>query len=110
MLRLVDLDKRFGAVHAVQSASLEVLPGRIHAVVGENGAGKSTLLKMAAGVVLPDGGEVKVDRQTMTPHTAREAIRRGIGMVQQHFALIGPFTALENVVLGVEPTRSGLLD
>jgi simple sugar transport system ATP-binding protein len=110
MLRLVELDKRFGALIAVQSASLEVLPGRIHAVVGENGAGKSTLLKMAAGILVPDAGEVKIDRQKMTPHTASEAIRRGIGMVQQHFALVGPFTALENVVLGVEPTRRGLLD
>ena len=110
MLRLVELEKRFGSLLAVQSASLEVLPGRVHAVVGENGAGKSTLLKMAAGILTPDRGEVRIDRQHMTPHTPAEAIRRGIGMVQQHFALIEPFTALENVVLGVEPTKNGVLD
>src|ERR1700733_8267282 len=110
MLRLVELEKRFGAVVAVQSASLEVLPGRVHAVVGENGAGKGTLLKMAAGILVPDAGEVRIDRQRMTPHTAAEAIRRGIAMVQQHFALVGTFTALENVVLGVEPTKHGALD
>ena len=110
MLRLVELEKRFGSLLAVQSANLEILPGRVHAVVGENGAGKSTLLKMAAGILEPDKGEVRIDRQRMTPHTAAEAIRRGIGMVQQHFALIEPFTALENVVLGVEPTKNGVLD
>jgi simple sugar transport system ATP-binding protein len=111
MLRLVDLEKRFGAVQAVQAASLEVVTGRIHAVVGENGAGKSTLLKMAAGILVPDKGEVKIDRQTLRPHTPREAIRRGIAMVQQHFALIGVMTALENIVLGIEPVkRGGLLD
>jgi simple sugar transport system ATP-binding protein len=111
MLRLVDLEKRFGAVQAVQAASLEVLSGRIHAVVGENGAGKSTLLKMAAGLLVPDNGEVKIERQSLRPHTPREAIRRGIAMVQQHFALVGVMTALENVVLGVEPVnRATLLD
>src|SRR5215475_3347701 len=111
MLRLVDLEKRFGTVQAVQAASLEVLAGRIHAVVGENGAGKSTLLKMAAGILVPDKGEVKLDRQPLRPHTPREAIRRGIAMVQQHFALIGVMTALENVMLGIEPVnRAALLD
>jgi general nucleoside transport system ATP-binding protein len=110
MLRLVDVDKRFGAIHAVQSASLEILPGRVHAVVGENGAGKSTLLKIAAGLVAPDVGEVRIDRRLLAPHTAKEAIRRGIGMVQQHFALIDSFTVLENLVLGVEPTRLGWVD
>jgi simple sugar transport system ATP-binding protein len=111
MLRLVDVEKRFGAVQAVQAGSLEVLAGRIHAVVGENGAGKSTLLKMAAGILVPDKGEVKLDRQPLRPHTPREAIRRGIAMVQQHFALLGPMTALENVMLGVEPVnRAALLD
>jgi simple sugar transport system ATP-binding protein len=111
MLRLIELDKHFGAVHAVQAASLEVLSGRIHAVVGENGAGKSTLLKMAAGILVPDRGEVKIDRHSLRPHTPREAIRRGISMVQQHFALIGVMTALENVILGVEPLkRTALVD
>jgi general nucleoside transport system ATP-binding protein len=109
MLRLVDLEKHFGAVHAVEAASLEVQAGRVHAVVGENGAGKSTLLKMAAGILAPDRGEVVMDGQTLSPHSAREAIRRGIAMVQQHFALIGVMTTLENVVLGVEPVSRGIL-
>ena len=98
-----DVDKRFGEVHAVDRASLSIEPGRIHAVVGENGAGKSTLLKIMAGIALPDAGSVTVDGARLAPHSPAEAIRRGVGMVQQHFALVDVFTALENVVLGAEP-------
>ncbi|HEY8040375.1 MAG TPA: ATP-binding cassette domain-containing protein [Polyangiaceae bacterium] len=105
------LDRRYGTVHAVADVSLAFEAGRLHAVVGENGAGKSTLLKMAAGVVVPDRGRVLVDGAPLEPHTAHEAIRRGVGMVQQHFALVGVLSALDNVMLGAEPVRSlGRLD
>jgi simple sugar transport system ATP-binding protein len=111
LLALEKLDKRYGPVHAVAGVSLAFEAGRLHAVVGENGAGKSTLLKMAAGVVAPDDGAVLVDGVSLEPHTAREAIRRGVGMVQQHFALVGVLSALENVMLGAEPVRAmGRLD
>ncbi len=111
-LALEGISKSFGPVHAVQDASVAIAPGTIHAVVGENGAGKSTLLKIAAGVLSPDAGVVRVDGRVLAPHTAAEAIRRGVAMVQQHFALIGPFSVLENLVLGSEPTRgpAGALD
>ena len=105
LLALDRLDKRYGAVHAVDGVAIAFEAGRVHAVVGENGAGKSTLLKMAAGLVRPDGGEVLVDGVRLAPHTSREAIRRGVGMVQQHFALVATLTALENVMLGAEPSR-----
>ena len=105
------LDKRYGPVHAVDQVSLTFEPGRLHAVVGENGAGKSTLLKMAAGVVVPDSGQVTIGGAPLAPHTAHEAIGRGVGMVQQHFALAGVLTALDNVMLGAEQVRSlGRLD
>ena len=107
-LALEGIAKSFGPVHAVRDASLEIAPGGIHAIVGENGAGKSTLLKIGAGVLAPDRGSVRVDGATLEPHTAAEAIRRGVAMVQQHFALLGPFTVLENLVLGAEPTRGPL--
>ena len=110
-LRLESLTKTYGETHAVRAASIVFEAGKIHAVVGENGAGKSTLLKMAAGVVVPDAGAVYVDDARLTPHTAAEAIARGVGMVQQHFALVAVFTALENVMLGAEPVASfGRLD
>lgn len=111
LLALEHLSKRYGAIHAVRDVSLAFEPGRLHVVAGENGAGKSTLLKMAAGVVTPDSGHVNVEGARLVPHTAREAIRRGVGMVQQHFALVPVLSALDNVVLGAEPVRSwGRLD
>ncbi|WP_437332631.1 ABC transporter ATP-binding protein [Sorangium sp. So ce394] len=102
---------RYGAHVAVRGASLRLDPGAIHAIVGENGAGKSTLLKLAAGVLAPDAGAVRVDGAPLRPATPAEAARRGVGMVHQHFMLVGSFLALENVVLGCEPTRGcGRLD
>ncbi len=102
--------KRFGALVAVSEASLEIETCKIHAIVGENGAGKSTLSSIAAGLVVPDEGRVEIDGAVLTPHTAREAIARGVGLVQQHFRLIDALTVLENAMLGVEPTRAGRID
>src|ERR1019366_3313053 len=111
LLTLDGLGKSYGAVRAVDGVSLSFEHGKIHAVVGENGAGKSTLLKMAAGVVVPDVGEVRIGGELLAPHTAAEAIRRGVGMVQQHFALVGVLSAIENIMLGAEPVKGlGRLD
>ncbi len=102
-LRLVGVDKTYGEVRALACVSAEFATGEVHAVVGENGAGKSTLLKIAAGIVTPDSGHVVIEGKKLFPHSAREAIRRGVGMVQQHFALVGVLSVLENIVLGAEP-------
>lgn len=102
-LRLVGVEKTYGEVRALSGASAEFSAGELHAVVGENGAGKSTLLKIAAGIVMPDAGQIFIENQKLAPHTAREAIRRGVGMVQQHFALVEVLSVLENIVLGSEP-------
>jgi ABC-type uncharacterized transport system ATPase subunit len=111
LLFLDRLSRHYGAVRAVDEVSLAFEVGRIHIVVGENGAGKSTLMKMAAGLVVPDVGEVRIDGQRLTPHTAQQAIARGIGMVQQHFALVGVLSAIDNVMLGAEPVKGlGRLD
>lgn len=111
MLRAVEVEKRFGSLVAVSGASLCVELGRIHAVVGENGAGKSTLLRVVAGQLAADGGYVEIDGKRLAPHTAAEAIARGVGMVAQHFQLIDALTVLENAILGVEPTRAlGVID
>ncbi len=103
LARVVDVEKRFGDLLAVKSASCVFEAGKIHAVCGENGAGKSTLLKLVSGILIPDAGRVDVAGSPLSPHTPREAIRRGVGMVLQHFALVPVFTALENIVLGAEP-------
>lgn len=107
LARAVAVEKRFGDLVAVKSASVAFAKGRIHAVCGENGAGKSTLLKVVAGMLVPDAGHVEAFGSELKPHTPREAIRRGVGMVLQHFALVPVFTALENIVLGAEPVTAG---
>ena len=110
-LELEAVSRRFGDFLAVDRASVKIGPGAIHAVVGENGAGKSTLMKMAAGVIAPSSGSVRIDGELLDPQTPAEAIGRGVGMVHQHFMLVGAFRAIENVILGGEPVTSfGRLD
>ena len=106
MLRVATATKAYGATVAVREAALALEAGKIHAIVGENGAGKSTLSSIAAGLVSPDKGHVEVLGKKLSPHTAHEAIARGVGMVQQHFRLIDALTVLDNAMLGVEPTKS----
>ncbi|MEZ4313974.1 MAG: ATP-binding cassette domain-containing protein [Polyangiaceae bacterium] len=101
------MTRRFGRTVAVDGASARFEPGEIHAVIGENGAGKSTLLKLAAGVLAPSSGEVKIAGELLVPAEPREAARRNVLMVHQHFMLVGAFTALENLMLGNEPAGAG---
>ncbi len=101
---------RYGAVTAVRGVSLAVERGAIHAVVGENGAGKSTLMRALYGLVPLAAGEVRVKGEPMARPSPEAAIARGVGMVHQHFLLAEALTVAENVVLGREPRRRGLLD
>lgn len=102
-VRMAMIDKRFGAVHANRQASIEVLPGEIHALMGENGAGKSTLMKILAGLHKPDSGQVAVRGQDVTGWSTGQAIASGVGMVHQHFMLVPTLTVAENIILGREP-------
>lgn len=95
---------------ALDDVSLTLHPGEIAAVVGENGAGKSTLMNVLSGLYRPDQGEILIDGSPVSFSSPAEAIRRGIGMVHQHFTLIPSLSVLENLILGNEPTRRGLLD
>jgi simple sugar transport system ATP-binding protein len=105
------IDKSFGAVWANRGASLEVLPGEIHALVGENGAGKSTLMRLLGGLMKPDAGRVEVFGRDVTGWSTSEAIAAGIGIVHQHFMLVPTLSVAENLVLGCEPkTRGVVLD
>ncbi|PIE06209.1 MAG: heme ABC transporter ATP-binding protein [Sorangium cellulosum] len=105
-LHLDNVTRRFGAVVAVRNASAQFFDGQIHAIVGENGAGKSTLLGLGGGTLRANEGRVLIHGDELTPATPSEAIGRGIGFVHQHFMLVEAFTALENILLGAEPTRS----
>ncbi|RKH38782.1 ABC transporter ATP-binding protein [Corallococcus sicarius] len=95
---------------SLEDASLDILPGELLAVVGENGAGKSSLMNVLYGLYQPDAGTFLMDGKPVRLKSPRDAIARGIGMVHQHFMLVPTLTVAENVVLGREPTRRGLLD
>jgi ABC-type uncharacterized transport system ATPase subunit len=109
-IELKGITKRFPGVVANDDVNLAVETGEIHAVCGENGAGKSTLMKILYGMQGPDEGTMHVDGKTMTFTSPADAIAAGIGMVHQHFMLAGNLSVLENVILGSEPTRSGVID
>ena len=108
-IRMADIRKTFGDCVALRGASLEVLPGEIHALVGENGAGKSTLMKVLGGLIKPDAGEVEVNGRRVTGWSTSDAIASGIGIVHQHFMLVPTITVAENLVLGAEPTKQGVV-
>ena len=110
-IRMEGIDKSFGAIRANRGASVEVMPGEIHALVGENGAGKSTLMRILGGLMKPDAGHVEVNGRNVTGWSTNEAIAAGIGIVHQHFMLVPTLTVAENLVLGCEPkTRGVVLD
>lgn len=110
MIELRNITKRFGRVLANDDVSFRVAPGTIHAIVGENGAGKSTAMKIAYGYHRPDSGTIIVDGREERIESPLDAIRLGIGMVHQHFMLVDTMTVTENIVLGAEKTRGGVLD
>ena len=99
-LSLQSIVKRFGGVTALDGASLTVSRGTVHALLGENGAGKTTLMRIAYGLERPDAGVVQLGGETVTLRAARDAIERGVGMMQQHFSLVPAMTVAENVALG----------
>jgi len=103
------IEKTFGAVKANRGASLEVMSGEIHALVGENGAGKSTLMRILGGLMKPDAGKVEIFGKDVTGWSTSEAIAAGIGIVHQHFMLVPTLTVAENLVLGCEPKTRGVM-
>lgn len=102
------ITKRFGGAVAVDSVSVAVRAGEVHAIVGENGAGKSTLMRMLAGVLVPDAGKVLVDGRPIEAGT-RAALDAGISLVHQELSLVPEMTVAENIMLGSFPTRSGMI-
>jgi simple sugar transport system ATP-binding protein len=108
-VELHGITKRFPGVVANDGIELEVRTGEIHAIVGENGAGKSTLMKILYGMQPPDEGVIRVEGRDVRFKSPKDAIAAGIGMVHQHFMLADNLTVLENVILGSEPTRGGVI-
>ena len=101
--------KSFGATRAVDGVDLAVRPGEVCALVGQNGAGKSTLMSILAGAVRPDAGELFIDGRPFRPHRPIDALKAGVAMIHQELSLAPHLTVMENIVLGNEPGRYGLV-
>lgn len=110
-IEILGISKHFGEVHALRDVSLTIGAGESYAICGENGAGKSTLVRILGGLVRPSAGTLAIDGVAFSPKNPAQALARGIGVVHQHFMLVSTATALDNTLLGVEPTgRFGILD
>ncbi|MCB5951334.1 ABC transporter ATP-binding protein [Enterococcus sp. BWT-B8] len=105
-----NITKQFGTFKANDNINLQVKPGEIHALLGENGAGKSTLMNVLSGLLEPTSGEIYIDGKKVDINGPTAANRLGIGMVHQHFMLVDAFTVTENIILGNEPAKGGVLD
>ncbi|HEU7702303.1 TPA: ABC transporter ATP-binding protein [Streptococcus pneumoniae] len=110
VIEMRDITKVFGGFVANDKINLHLLKGEIHALLGENGAGKSTLMNMLAGLLEPTSGEIAVNGQVVNLDSPSKAASLGIGMVHQHFMLVEAFTVAENIILGSELTKNGVLD
>ena len=109
-LQLTGVEKRFGATVALDSASLEVQAGEVHALLGENGAGKSTLLGILGGLIRPDAGSMRLDGTPYAPRSPRDARDHGIALIHQELSLFPHLSVAENVLVGAEPSRRGIVD
>lgn len=108
-VRMVGIKKSFGGVQALRGVDFAVKPGTVHALMGENGAGKSTLLKILRGVQAPDEGQVSIFGKPMAQFTAQAARDLGVGMIFQELSVVPSLTVAENIFLGREPRKLGLL-
>ena len=110
VIEMREITKIFGQFVANDRINLHLRRGEIHALLGENGAGKSTLMNMLAGLLEPTSGEIAVNGQVVKLDSPSKAASLGIGMVHQHFMLVEAFTVAENIILGSEITKNGVLD
>ena len=110
VIEMREITKIFGDFVANDHINLNVRRGEIHALLGENGAGKSTLMNMLAGLLEPTSGEIAIKGEVVKIDSPSKAAHLGIGMVHQHFMLVDAFTVAENIILGSETTKAGVID
>ena len=108
-IEMLNITKRFPGIIANDNITLQLKKGEIHALLGENGAGKSTLMSVLFGLYQPEEGEIHKDGKKVEINNPNDANELGIGMVHQHFKLVECFSVLDNIILGVEETKNGLL-
>ncbi len=109
VIEMLHITKEFPGIRANDDVSLQLAKGEIHALLGENGAGKSTLMSVLFGLYQPEKGTILKNGKQVHIDNPNDANALGIGMVHQHFKLVHNFTVLENIVMGVETTRHGVL-
>ena len=109
VIEMLHITKEFPGIKANDDITLQLKKGEIHALLGENGAGKSTLMSVLFGLYQPEAGEIRKNGQTVKINDPNDATALGIGMVHQHFKLVECFTVLDNIIMGVEPTKHGFL-
>ncbi|MEG0093420.1 MAG: ABC transporter ATP-binding protein [Erysipelotrichaceae bacterium] len=109
VIEMCNITKEFPGILANDDVTLQLKKGEIHALLGENGAGKSTLMSVLFGLYQAEKGCIKINGQEVKINDPNDANRYGIGMVHQHFKLVHNFTVLENIVLGAEDVKNGLL-
>ncbi|MGX7014293.1 ABC transporter ATP-binding protein [Vagococcus silagei] len=110
VIEMRNITKQFGTFKANDNINLQIKKGEIHALLGENGAGKSTLMNVLSGLYQPTSGQIYMDGKPVDFSGPTDASKRGIGMVHQHFMLVDAFTVTENIILGDEPNKAGVLD
>ena len=108
-IEMLNITKKFPGIIANDNITLQLKKGEIHALLGENGAGKSTLMSVLFGLYQPEEGVIKKDGQVVSIKNPNDANDLGIGMVHQHFKLVEVFSVLDNIILGVEPTKGPFL-
>ena len=109
-VELLNITKDFPGIRANDNVTVRLKQGSIHALLGENGAGKSTLMSILFGLYQPTSGTIKVNGKEVKINDPNDATQLGIGMVHQHFKLVECFTVTENIILGMEPTKFGMVD
>ena len=108
-IEMVNITKKFPGIIANDNVTLQLKPGEIHALLGENGAGKSTLMSVLFGLYQAEEGVIKKNGEIVQINNPNDANALGIGMVHQHFKLVECFSVLDNIILGVEDTKNGML-
>ena len=110
VIEMLNITKEFPWIIANDDITLRLKRGEIHALLGENGAGKSTLMSVLFGLYQPEKGEIRKNGEVVKINNPNDANALGIGMVHQHFKLVEIFSVLDNIILGVEPNKAGVLD
>ena len=109
-LSLTNISKSFGPTVALAGVNLRLEKGEVHALIGENGAGKSTLMSVLAGLLKPDEGTMEIDGQSYSPANPLEARAQGIALIHQELSLFPHLSVAENIMMGIEPSRWGVVD